>query len=177
MRGWLLGVLALAWIAGGAGAAAAAELRADMRRATPSGPGEAIGTVTIADSPAGALVKPDLKGLPPGPHGFHVHEHGSCQPTTANNQPVPAGAASGHFDPQSTSKHTGPHGEGHLGDLPVLQVAADGSATASLTAPRITDVASLRGKAVVIHQGGDNYSDQPAPLGGGGARIACGALE
>jgi Cu-Zn family superoxide dismutase len=27
-----------------------------------------------------------------------------------------------------------------------------------------------------IHAGGDNYSDQPKPLGGGGARIACGTL-
>ena len=66
---------------------------------------------------------------------------------------------------------------GHLGDLPVLQVAANGTATETLTAPRITDVGALRGKALMIHAGGDNYSDQPAPLGGGGARIACGVLQ
>ena len=35
----------------------------------------------------------------------------------------------------------------------------------------------LRGKAVIIHASGDNYSDQPAPLGGGGARIACGVFQ
>jgi Cu-Zn family superoxide dismutase len=34
-----------------------------------------------------------------------------------------------------------------------------------------------RGNELVIHIGGDNYSDQPQPLGGGGARIACGAIE
>ena len=28
-----------------------------------------------------------------------------------------------------------------------------------------------------VHAGGDNYSDQPAPLGGGGARIACGVIK
>jgi Cu-Zn family superoxide dismutase len=28
----------------------------------------------------------------------------------------------------------------------------------------------------MIHEGGDNYSDQPKPLGGGGARIACGVI-
>ena len=39
------------------------------------------------------------------------------------------------------------------------------------------DVSALRGKSVVIHAGGDNYSDQPQPLGGGGARIACGVIE
>ena len=37
--------------------------------------------------------------------------------------------------------------------------------------------AALRGKAIMIHVGGDNYSDQPAPLGGGGARLACGVLQ
>lgn len=176
MRHWGFAVWALAWIGGGAGAAAAAELRADMRRATPSGPGDAIGTVTIADGPAGAVIKPALAGLPPGPHGFHVHEHGSCQPT-ATGPPVPAGGAGGHFDPQGTGRHAGPRGDGHLGDLPVLQVAGDGTAAATLTAPRIADAAALRGKALMIHQGGDNYSDQPAPLGGGGNRIACGILR
>ena len=65
MRVWKLGIVALAWIAG-AGAAAAVELRAEMHRATPSGPGEAVGTVTIADSAQGAVVKTDLKGLPAG---------------------------------------------------------------------------------------------------------------
>lgn len=177
MRNWQVGVLALAWVAGAAGAAAATELRAEMRLATPSGPGEAVGTVTIVDSAQGAVVKTDLKGLPPGPHGFHVHENGSCQPATANGQTVTAGAAGGHLDPQHAGKHAGPQDKGHLGDLPVLQVADNGAATETLTAPRIKEVSALRGKALMIHAGGDNYSDQPAPLGGGGARIACGVLQ
>lgn len=29
----------------------------------------------------------------------------------------------------------------------------------------------------MIHAGGDNYADQPAPLGGGGPRLACGVIE
>src|ERR1044071_558087 len=136
MQGWKPGMVALAWIAG-IGAAAAVELRAEMHRATASGPGETVGTVTIADSAQGAVVKTDLKGLPAGPHGFHVHENGSCQPATANGNTVPAGAAGGHFDPQHAGKHAGPQDEGHLGDLPVLQVADNGAATETLTAPRI----------------------------------------
>jgi Cu-Zn family superoxide dismutase len=159
------------------GLAAAAELRAEIRQATPTGPGDPLGTVTISDGPGGAVVKTALKGLPPGPHGFHIHENGSCQPTTANGQPVPAGGAGGHLDPRHTGKHEGPEGSGHLGDLPVLQVARDGSATQTLTAPHIKDVSALRGKSVVVHVGGDNYSDQPQPLGGGGARIGCGVIE
>jgi Cu-Zn family superoxide dismutase len=176
MRNWRVGALVLAWVVSAAGAAPAAELRAEMRLATPSGPGGAVGTVTIADSAQGAVVKTDLKNLPPGPHGFHVHENGSCQPVTASGQTVPAGAAGGHLDPEHTGKHAGPQGAGHLGDLPVLQVAANGAASETLTAPYIKEVGALRGKALMIHAGGDTYSDQP-PLGGGGARLACGVLQ
>ena len=61
--------------------------------------------------------------------------------------------------------------------MPVLQVGQDGSASQSLIAPHIKDVSALRGKTVIVHIGGDNYSDQPQPLGGGGARIGCGILE
>src|SRR4051794_29053469 len=170
------GILALVWLMAACGGATAAELRAEMHRATPSGPGEAVGTVTIADIPQGAAITTDLTGMPPGPHGFHVHENGSCQPATSNGQTVPAGAAGGHFDPQHTGKHAGPQGQGHLGDLPVLTVSHNGAATETLTAPRIKDVGALRGKALMIHAGSDTYSDQP-PLGGGGARIACGVLQ
>lgn len=178
MRGWQIGAIALVWAACEVGSAGAAELRVEMRQATATGAGDAVGSLNIADSPAGAVVKTALKGLPPGPHGLHVHENGSCAPTTpGGGAPVPAGAAGGHFDPRKTGKHEGPQGSGHLGDLPLLTVAADGTANTSLTAPNIKDVAVLRGKAVVIHAGGDNYGDQPAPLGGGGARLACGVLE
>jgi Cu-Zn family superoxide dismutase len=63
-----------------------------------------------------------------------------------------------------------------MGDLPVLEVAADGTAQLTLTAPRLT-VPDARGRALMIHAGGDNYSDQPEPLGGGGPRIACGVID
>jgi len=62
----------------------------------------------------------------------------------------------------------GPMGEGHKGDMPVLTVDANGKATQAVTAPHLT-VAAVKGHAIMIHAGGDNYSDQPAPLGGGGS--------
>ena len=86
-------------------------------------------------------------------------------------------AASGHFDPANTKKHLGPDAMGgHKGDLPVLKVAADGTATGLLLAPHLKR-AGLAGHALMIHAGGDNYADQPKPLGGGGARIACGVIQ
>ena len=45
-----------------------------------------------------------------------------------------------------------------------------------MTANRLK-VADVKGRALMIHAGGDNYSDQPKPLGGGGARVACGVIK
>jgi Cu-Zn family superoxide dismutase len=89
---------------------------------------------------------------------------------------APAGGAGGHLDPDKTGMHMGPMGKGHLGDLPFLTVDGAGTDDEQLVAPRITDVSALKGRTLVIHAGGDNYSDTP-PLGGGGARIACGVIQ
>jgi superoxide dismutase, Cu-Zn family len=171
MRSWL-SVIAMALLAV---PVAAAQVSVPMALVTEQGVGATIGTVTLMDSPGGLVVTPDLTGLPPGGHGFHVHARGDCGVTLTDGKPVPAGAAGGHFDPQGTGKHLGPAGAGHLGDLPVLEVAADGRATTAVTAARLT-VDQIRGLALMIHAGGDNYADQPAPLGGGGLRIACGTI-
>jgi Cu-Zn family superoxide dismutase len=84
-------------------------------------------------------------------------------------------AAGGHYDPASTGKHEGPYASGHLGDLPALFVGADGKAATPVLAPRVK-VSEIKRHSVMIHAGGDNYSDQPEKLGGGGARIACGVV-
>ncbi len=156
---------------------AATAIQVQMTEATLAGPGQSVGFVVVRDSSEGAVFALNLTGLPPGEHGFHVHETASCQPGSDNGDVAPAGAAGGHWDPDGTGQHLGPYGEGHLGDLPVLQVSADGTAQQSLTAPRIEDIERLRGHALMVHAQGDNFSDQPEPLGGGGARIACGLIQ
>jgi len=93
-----------------------------------------------------------------------------------DNKPMVGMAAGGHYDPAGTGKHEGPYGEGHLGDLPALYVGTDGKATLPILAPRLKTV-NLKGRSLMIHAGGDNYSDVPAALGGGGARMACGVVK
>jgi Cu-Zn family superoxide dismutase len=140
-----------------------------------AGVGDKIGTIQAEDTPYGLLLTPALTGLAPGMHGFHVHENGDCACSMKEGKMVPGLAAGGHFDPAMTGKHLGPYADGHLGDLPPLYVAADGSATMPVLAPRLR-VKDLAGHSVMIHAGGDNFSDQPAALGGGGARVACGVV-
>ena len=158
-------------------AAFAADPAATMNKVSADGVGAEVGTLRVAKTKDGAALTLNLKGLPPGPHGIHVHEKGDCGTATVNGNAVPAGAAGGHWDDAHTGKHEGPTGQGHMGDLPVLEILPDGTATKVLIAARITDIEALCGHAVVIHAGGDNYSDQPAALGGGGARIACGVIK
>jgi Cu-Zn family superoxide dismutase len=148
-----------------------------MTLVTASGTGKMIGSVTITESKNGLVFTPSLTDLPPGTHGFHVHETGSCAVNQKDGKPVAAGAAGGHYDPTGSKHHLGPTGSGHLGDLPPLSVGANGRARVAVTAPRLTRLADVKGKALMIHAGGDNFADQPAPLGGGGARIACGVIE
>jgi Cu-Zn family superoxide dismutase len=159
-----------------AGTADAEPVSVTVHKITDAGMGDVIGTVTAEDTPYGLLLTPSLSGLAPGLHGFHVHEHMDCGPAEKDGAMVPGLAAGGHFDPGKTGKHLGPYADGHLGDLPPLFVAADGTATLPVLAPRLT-VKDLKGHAIMIHAGGDNYSDQPAALGGGGARVAWGVVK
>lgn len=140
------------------------------------GVGKEIGTITASDSKYGLILTPQLSGLPPGLHGFHVHEKPDCSQAMKDGKAVPALAAGGHYDPAVTGRHEGPYGNGHLGDLPALYVAADGKAGLPVLAPRLK-VTDIKGRSLMIHAGGDNYSDAPSPLGGGGSRIACGVVK
>lgn len=140
-----------------------------------NGIGASAGQVVITESTHGLVFTPNLTGLPAGIHGFHVHENPSCSPKEKEGKKVAALAAGAHYDPQKSGHHGSPWGDGHLGDLPALFVDANGAATQPVLAPRLK-LEDVKGRSLMIHAGGDNHSDTPAALGGGGARILCGVI-
>lgn len=156
-------------------ASAAAEVIVPVHLVNEKGVGEKIGSITVTESTHGVQFKPDLRDLPPGQHGFHVHENGSCEPAEKDGKINAAGAAGSHYDPHEAKKHGAPWGDGHLGDLPALTVNTNGTSTQPIVAPRLK-LSEINNRALIIHAGSDNYSDYPEPLGGGGARIACGVI-
>ena len=152
------------------------EVAIEMKAASETGAGASLGKVTVRETQYGVVFTPALTGLQPGVHGFHVHENPSCDPKDQGGKMVAALAAGGHYDPAGTKKHGTPWGDGHLGDLPALFVDASGNANNPVLAPRMK-MSDVKGRALMVHAGGDNHADHPAPLGGGGARVACGVIQ
>ncbi|MGC6405329.1 superoxide dismutase [Cu-Zn] SodC [Bisgaard Taxon 45] len=137
-----------------------------------------VGKVIITESAYGLVFTPELKGLTAGLHGFHIHQNPSCEPKEKDGKLVAGLGAGGHWDPKKTGKHGYPWSEeAHLGDLPALTVNQDGTATNPVLAPRLKHLEEVKGRSLMIHEGGDNHSDHPAPLGGGGPRMACGVIK
>ena len=157
------------------GVAHAAELSVSVTIVDEKGVGAPVGTIRFAETAYGLAIYPNLSGLVPGLHGFHVHENPSCAAVEQGGRMVAGLAAGGHLDPAGTKRHGEPWGDGHLGDLPPLYVAADGRASTPVLAPRLK-LADIRNRSIMVHAGGDNHADHPAPLGGGGARVACGVI-
>lgn len=156
--------------------AAQADTSVSINLVDEEGVGESIGEVVISETSYGLVFSPSLADLPPGLHGFHVHENPSCQPGEEEGEVKPGLAAGEHYAPDSSENHGPPWGDGHLGDLPALLVDEEGNADNPVLAPRL-EMDDVEGRALVIHAGGDNYSDHPEPSGGGGARLACGVIE
>ncbi|MDE2340750.1 MAG: superoxide dismutase family protein [Alphaproteobacteria bacterium] len=155
-------------------AAPAEKINLTVNAASTAGAGAPLGTIVFRSTRHGLRVTYHVVGLTPGAHGMHIHAGGTCAPgLDKSGKVIAAGAAGGHYDPGMTDKHMGPEGMGHLGDLPFITADSFGHADGAVSAPHITDFNALHGHVLVIHAGGDNYADSPAPLGGGGARVAC----
>src|SRR5262245_465288 len=156
------------------GVAVAQQLTVDINKVSDAGVGERIGTVTITEDEKGATFQVAVTHIPSGKHGFHVHEKGDCAAAMKDGKMEPGAAAGAHYDPAGKKSHRGPQGAGHKGDLPTLTASANG-VKETVTAPKLK-LSDVRGRALVIHEGGDNYSDNPEN-GGGKGRIACGVVQ
>jgi Cu-Zn family superoxide dismutase len=134
--------------------------------------GQLVARAMVYSVPTGLEVRVQAQGLAPGHYGAHLHAVGRCEgPDFASAGP--------HWNP--TSRHHGtlnPEGH-HLGDLPNLDVDADGGGRVEFTIAG-AEVAGAQGlfdadgAAIVIHAAPDDYRTDPS--GNSGARIACAVL-
>src|SRR3990172_1774970 len=80
-------------------AARAAGLVVPMSLIDTSGVGKSIGTIELTENDYGVVFAPKLAGLPPGLHGFHVHEKPDCGAEEKDGKMVAGLAAGRHYDP------------------------------------------------------------------------------
>ncbi len=136
--------------------------------------GQVIGDALAARAGNLVRLRISVHGFTPGIHGVHLHQTGRCDAPgfeSAGPHWNPTGHAHGRLNP---------HGP-HLGDLPNLQVAANGSGRIAFSVPVPAGTAAganplldADGTAIVIHAAPDDLRTDPS--GNSGARIACGVL-
>jgi len=148
---------------------AAMEPRGGTAMPVVSALGAPIGTVRAWQTAGGVSFHVEARGLPHGLHGLHLHSVGRCDPPDFKT----AGA---HWNPGSKQHGmSNPQGP-HAGDLPNVEVAANGVLSATVTVPGATMAALLDadGSALVLHAAADDYKTDPS--GNSGARIACAVI-
>ena len=132
--------------------------------------GQSIGSVRAWQTTGGVSFHIEASGLPHGVHGVHVHAVGRCEGSdfaSAGSHWNPAGKKHGLNNP------AGPH----AGDMPNVEVAANGvlSATVVLAGASMASLLDADGAALLIHAGADDYMTDPS--GNSGARIACAVIH
>ncbi|MCI1141544.1 superoxide dismutase family protein [Sphingomonas sp. WKB10] len=131
--------------------------------------GADAGRATATEVAGGIRYTLDVKGLPVGTHGAHIHTVGRCDAPDFTT-------AGGHWNP-TAMKHGSMNPQGpHEGDLPNLIVDSAGRGTIGMTVPGATMAQMLDadGAAIVVHAGPDDLMTDPS--GNSGGRIACGVF-
>ena len=138
--------------------------------------GKPVGTVTFLTVDRGTLIQFDLSGLPPGPHGVHLHVSGNCDPKTGFTSAGPILGLGPVIRKHGFLAEGGPL----AGDLPNQFAGQDGHLHAETLVNGFTlgngkrSIFDRDGVAIIVDQRGDDYRSQP--MGEAGARIACGVV-
>jgi Cu-Zn family superoxide dismutase len=150
------------------------EFKVEMHRTGTGGVGQFLGRITVKntmikiggrDEPA-LMLKPNLIGLSPGPHAFHIHEFPDCGPKEKDGVMVPGLAAGAHLFAEHMEGSEMVTYSSHLGTLPNLHVDPDGTATEGVIAPRLS-LADLQNRSIIVHASQDDNS----------ARFICGVFK
>lgn len=136
----------------------------------PKSDSDVKGEVTFTEENGVVKMVASLNGLTEGEHAIHIHQTADCSSADGKS-------TGGHWNPTNE-----PHGkwgaeEGyHKGDIGNFIAAADGTATKEFETDQWCigcedPNKNIVGKAVIVHQGIDDFTSQPS--GAAGARVSC----
>ena len=128
------------------------------------------GTIKFTATATGVKVEADFQGVPPGKHGFHIHENGNC-----GNGGKDAG---GHYNPMAVAHGFLPKDgmeHAHMGDMGNVEIDANGTGhlELDLSGISISGENGIAGRAVILHEKEDDFGQ---PTGNAGGRIGCGII-
>jgi len=136
----------------------------------PKSDSNVAGEVSFTDENGKVAMKATFSGLTPGEHAIHIHDKADCSAADGTS-------TGGHWNP--TAEPHGKWGETagyHRGDIGNFTADADGNATVEFSTDLWCigcedETKNIVGKAVIVHQGVDDFTSQPS--GAAGARISC----
>ena len=136
----------------------------------PKSDSNVAGDVSFTEENGKVVMKATFSGLTPGEHAIHIHDKADCSSADGTS-------TGGHWNPTAE-----PHGKWgvadgyHRGDIGNFTADAEGNATLEFTTDLWCigcedETKNIVGKAVIVHQGVDDFTSQPS--GAAGARISC----
>lgn len=133
----------------------------------------AKGEVYFTEQDGMVRMEAKFTGLKPGTHAIHIHEKADCSSADATS-------TGGHWNP-TIQKH-GKWGDAagyHKGDIGNFEASADGNGSISMETDEWCigcgdENKDIIGKAVIVHDGKDDFKTQPT--GDAGGRVSCGGI-
>jgi len=141
---------------------------------SPKNNSKVIGKAKFEETNGVVVMTIVVNGLSEGMHAIHIHEKSDCSSDDGKS-------AGGHWNP--TAK---PHGKWgaktgyHKGDIGNFNVnKSDGDTEVEFKSDEWCigcgdPTKDILGKAIIIHQGEDDYTSQPS--GAAGSRVSCGGI-
>lgn len=134
---------------------------------------DVTGTVIFTQEADNVTMVATISGLSEGTHAIHLHEKADCSSDDGKS-------SGGHWNPTAQ-----PHGkwgaaEGfHQGDIGNFKADTDGNGSITFTSEQWCigcgdDTKDILGKAVIVHEGTDDFTSQPS--GAAGTRVSCGGV-
>ena len=141
--------------------------------AEPKSDSNVTGTIIFSEDDDQVLMNAVFTGLTPGSHAIHLHEFSDCSSPDGKS-------TGGHWNP--TFENHGAWGNEtgfHRGDIGNFEADENGEATISFETDLWCincddETKNIIGKAVIVHQGQDDFVSQPS--GAAGSRVSCAGL-